>query len=102
MKICWNPTIRAGCRTQNRDGARFCMKCGRRLEGVLSLLNCGDVLGERYEVRRVVGTGGAGAVYLVVDRTAGRVERALKESCDAAQHEQFRVVADVLRPLDHP
>jgi serine/threonine-protein kinase len=78
------------------------MKCGRRLEEVLCLLNPGDVLLGAFEIHKIVGTGGAGAVYLVADLTAGGAERALKESCDTAQRDQFKVVADVLRPLAHP
>ncbi|MBI3761341.1 MAG: protein kinase [Chloroflexi bacterium] len=102
MKVCWTPATRIGCRNENRDSANYCLFCGRPLSGALRLLNPGDVLQAKYEVTRVVGFGGNGAVYAVQDRSAGNAERALKESIDPEQREQFAVEADVLRPLDHP
>ena len=102
MKICWTPATRIGCRTQNRDGANYCLHCGRPLGGAMRLLNPGDVLKGVYEVKRVVGAGGNGAVYLVRDGSAASVERALKESGDAAHREQFALESEVLRPLMHP
>jgi len=46
--------------------------------------------------------GGSGAVYLIRDASAGGAERALKESCDPEQREQFALEAEVLQPLSHP
>lgn len=102
MKVCWTPATRIGCRRQNRDSANYCLYCGRPLSGALRLLNTGDVLQGSYEMMRAVGFGGNGAVYVVRDRSAGGVERALKESIDRAQREQFALEAEVLRPLSHP
>ena len=102
MKVCWDPITRSGCRTHNRDAANYCMNCGRRLVGAMRLLNPGDMLQGIYQIVRVVGVGGSGAVYLVSDQSAGDVQRALKESGDPDQSEQFALEAEVLRPLSHP
>jgi eukaryotic-like serine/threonine-protein kinase len=68
----------------------------------MRLLNPGEVLADSYQVVRIVGVGGSGAVYLIHDQSAGGVERALKESSDPEQQEQFALEAEVLRPLSHP
>ncbi len=102
MKVCWDPATRAGCRARNRDSANYCMKCGRRLVGAMHLLDPGDRLQGIYKVEHVVGVGGSGAVYLIRDTASGGVERALKESNDPQQREQFALEAAVLQPLSHP
>jgi eukaryotic-like serine/threonine-protein kinase len=74
-------------------------------------LQAGDVLKERYEIRRIIGQGGMGSVYLADDlRLKGR-QTAVKEVfhdqttpddlLDQAR-EQFMREATVLARLDHP
>jgi len=74
-------------------------------------LKAGDVLKERYAIRRIIGQGGMGSVYLADDlRLQGR-QTAVKEVFHdtALPHdqleqarEQFKREATVLARLDHP
>jgi len=74
-------------------------------------LQAGDILKERYEIRRIIGQGGMGSVYLADDlRLKGR-QTAVKEvfhdqttPVDLLEQarEQFMREATVLARLDHP
>jgi serine/threonine-protein kinase len=74
-------------------------------------LKSGEVLKERYTIRRIIGQGGMGSVYLAADmRLQGR-ETAIKEVFHDQElpeeqlsqaREQFKREATVLARLDHP
>lgn len=114
--ICPNPN----CRQVNRDGARFCSKCGVLLAqtsppgtvtGSTGLLSPNTLLAGRYLILRKIGQGGMGAVYQARDvRLPGKLW-AIKEMSDAAitdPAEKQRAIhgflreAQILASLDHP
>ncbi|MGQ9518886.1 MAG: protein kinase domain-containing protein [Candidatus Fervidibacter sp.] len=88
------------CSADNKDSARFCVKCGallRRLRGR------GTVLHRRYRLERVLGCGGMGAVYFATDlRLNSKV--AVKENLDMSpeSQKQFGMEARILAALRHP
>ena len=74
-------------------------------------LPAGMILRERYEIRRVIGQGGAGCVYLAEDtRLMGRLcaikevvhDYSLPDALLQQAREQFQQEALVLARLDHP
>ncbi len=88
------------CSTDNKDMARFCIRCGaplRRLRGR------GTILHGRYQLEQVLGCGGMGAVYLATDlRLNAKV--AVKENLDMTleSQKQFQTEAQILATLRHP
>ena len=74
-------------------------------------LQSGDILKERYEIRRIIGQGGMGSVYLADDlRLVGRQtavkevyhDQTLPDDLLEQAREQFMREATVLARLDHP
>jgi eukaryotic-like serine/threonine-protein kinase len=61
----------------------------------------GTLVGERFEIERVAGTGGMGAVYRARDRKSGE-HVALKVITSREHHERFLREASVLAELRHP
>ncbi|MEO7329586.1 MAG: protein kinase, partial [Minicystis sp.] len=66
----------------------------------------GEVVAERFEIERLAGSGGMGAVYRVLDRSTGE-PAAVKvlwghALADADLAERFGREAEVLRELEHP
>jgi len=73
---------------------------------VISRFEPGTLLADRYEVRGIIGRGGMGEVYLVVDRNTGK-EVALKtlhSKYGTSRHAVARFVREVklVRQLNHP
>ncbi len=75
------------------------------------ILDAGSVLRDRYQIRRVIGRGGAGCVYLADDlRLAGRLcaikevvhDYSLSDALLQQARQQFQQEALVLARLDHP
>jgi serine/threonine-protein kinase len=74
-------------------------------------LKSGEILRERYKIRRIIGQGGMGSIYLADDiRLEGRLcalkevehDRSLPEDMLQQASEQFQREATVLARLDHP
>ncbi|MBA3944188.1 MAG: extracellular solute-binding protein [Herpetosiphonaceae bacterium] len=88
------------CNTNNRDTAHHCAQCGH---GLQDLLGAGTILQGRYQIERVLGTGGFGAVYLVRHLALGHLF-ALKTSFDTTTGavRQFEREAKFLVTLQHP
>src|SRR5690348_10222705 len=65
----------------------------------------GDLVGGRFELAEVAGSGGMGAVYRARDRTTGEsvAVKVLRETAAAAEHtDRFRREIRVLGTLRHP
>ena len=74
-------------------------------------LKNGDLLRGRYKIKRIIGQGGMGSIYLAEDtRLSGRLcalkevehDKTLNEQLNKEAQEQFRQEATVLARLDHP
>jgi uncharacterized protein (TIGR02653 family) len=61
----------------------------------------GDLIGERFEVLKILGQGGFAQVYKVLDRLEGE-ERAFKLFENAAGYDAVRREISALRKIDHP
>ncbi len=101
MLICWDQRTGTGCGAENPDSATRCQVCGRSLRFALPLQNPGVQI-RGYQIVRMIGYGGFGAVYQAeVSRQPGTFV-ALKESFDSAEIENFAGEFAVLHTLDHP
>ena len=76
-----------------------------------SVLRSGEILHKRYKIKRIIGQGGAGSIYLADDlRLAGRQcaikevehDRSLPSELIKEARDQFFREATVLARLDHP
>lgn len=74
-------------------------------------LKKGDLLRNRYKIKRTIGQGGMGSIYLAEDtRLSGRLcalkevehDKTLNKQLNKEAQEQFRQEATVLARLDHP
>jgi serine/threonine protein kinase len=74
------------------------------VQQVQTTLPSGSVVGERYQIEKLLGKGGFGAVYLVQDLRVRQNVFALKEIYDPDQRERrhFTFEADLLKRADHP
>ncbi len=96
------------CSVDNPDDNPYCAQCSTPLR---HLLGQNTLLGERYNLQRVLGCGAMGAVYLANDsRLKGR-RCAIKENLpdpnapanvQELSREQFMDEASILARLDHP
>jgi serine/threonine-protein kinase len=96
---------------QNPDGSRFCLQCGEKLGSpIISGVQPGRILGERYVIVRQIGQGGFGRTYLAEDSNRFRELCVLKEFSPQVQtpyvlqkaEELFQREASVLYKLQHP
>jgi serine/threonine protein kinase len=75
--------------------------------GTISSLPAGSVLNDRYEIKRLIGQGGMGIVYLAVDRQLDEAPRAIKTIkpdllADPRGVKQLRAEAMAAQTLSHP
>ena len=94
--------------------AAFCLKCGARLSGVAAVVAPADplrtilekALGYQYEIVRLIGQGGMGAVYLAREKALDRLVAIKVLPPDAAaspeSRERFRREARTAAKLTHP
>ncbi|MHC9544094.1 MAG: SUMF1/EgtB/PvdO family nonheme iron enzyme [Vulcanimicrobiota bacterium] len=98
----------AHCGNQNAGDAKYCPECGVLLRDV-TLTGGSHLDGDRYEVVRLIKSGGMGAVYLVND-TRLVTQCALKEMIDFSPTpeerrsavERFQNEVKLLSTLSHP
>lgn len=113
------------CKSQNRDGVRFCANCGKAQVAAAPLsvpgANAGNtharsltpgarLQGGRYEIKRVLGQGGMGAALLAVDnRLDGKlvvIKELLSENTDPNRVQDdvrnFKREVAMLAHIDHP
>jgi WD40 repeat protein len=101
MLICLDQRTDTGCGAQNRDSARHCGQCGKSLRFALALYDPGTQIGD-YNILRVLGHGGAGAVYEAQVLGRADVRVALKESFDQSDISSFQAEFAALHQLQHP
>ncbi|MEQ8189948.1 MAG: ABC transporter substrate-binding protein [Candidatus Eremiobacterota bacterium] len=102
------------CGYQNRDSALFCKSCGidmrdDRTLSTSSILSPGVMLDKRYEIKRLIKSGGMGAVYEALDYRFEKNPVAVKEmlsvTTDTAGQqyfiERFKKEAQILNNLRH-
>ena len=101
------------CQQSNPDGARFCLGCGGALAAAGAVVPADPqraalerALGAQYEIDRLLGRGGMGAVYLAREKALERAV-AIKvlppdTAGDADTRERFRREARVAAKLTHP
>ena len=101
------------CQQSNPDEARFCLQCGSALRGSAAASPADPAraaleraLGAQYEIVRLLGRGGMGAVYLARERALERAV-AIKVlppdlAADADGRERFRREARTAAKLTHP
>jgi serine/threonine-protein kinase PknG len=102
------------CRHPRAEGTRFCRNCGQDFSGgpgtatpdpapAANTLPGGTLLGGKYRIRKPIGTGGMGTVYLAEDEVLKRavVLKALLRSDDAAMVAQAVKEREFLASLKH-
>lgn len=102
------------CGATIHNDVLFCPECGARIRDSGQLASVApplQVLQGRYELRRRLGAGGMGSVYLATDRRLTTAQWAVKEMSDMAitsplerqqAQEAFRQEAELLAKLNHP
>jgi serine/threonine protein kinase len=118
-----SPIFCSECGAQNVPGAKFCVTCGHVMyipvvemppstgnSPGTGLLPQDSLLNNRYRIRKLVGTGGMGAVYKGEDARYGDRLLAIKEMRQSSLNpheleiatEQFKIEAIMLARLQHP
>lgn len=102
------------CGATIHNDVLFCPECGARIRSSgqpASATPPLQVLQGRYELRRRLGAGGMGSVYLATDRRLTTAQWAVKEMSDVSitsplerqqAQEAFRQEAELLAKLNHP
>lgn len=97
------------CGTENREGARFCLRCGSRLDVSADADQLiGRLLMGRYRVLEVLGEGGMGRVYLAEQQMGTAARRVAvkvlhdKLSRDDRVRKRFHRECAIVIQLSHP
>ena len=99
------------CSSLNRPGARYCQMCRTELvEPGTGLLLPGALLNQRYEILRVIATGGMGVVYEATTHHLGELRCAIKalKAMNGHASEQAEAITNfdreamILARLHHP
>ncbi len=100
------------CNYKNANQAKFCQGCGEKLVATETdgTLMAGVILNNRYEIKRLVKTGGFGSVYEGVDRTNNRicaVKEMIRNACNTPEEQQyldirFKREKEIFHNLFHP
>lgn len=101
MLICLDQRSGEGCRATNRDTARHCGHCGRPLRFALQLHDPETDI-KNYRIRKAIGFGGYGAVYLAETTTPPVLQVAIKEAFNPEHIRSFEDEFTVLSSLQHP
>lgn len=105
------------CGYANKEGCRFCIKCGQRLSDMTSgnnssffTLTPGLILQGRYSMVKLLGKGGMGVVYLAKDNRFSSRICVVKEMIESLLNQEerhkaigrFNQEADLLAAINHP
>ncbi|MEQ8189565.1 MAG: protein kinase [Candidatus Eremiobacterota bacterium] len=100
------------CGYQNSNSAKFCKGCGGEVIATTAkgTLMEGIMLENRYEIKRLVKSGGMGAVYEAMDHKFKKIPCAVKEMLDLSTDtdnrqyfiDRFMEEAQMLHTLKHP
>ncbi len=100
------------CGFQNSNSARYCKSCGEDIiaTGASGALMPGVILDERYEIKRLIKSGGMGSVYEALDNRFDKTPCAVKEMLNfsaSPQNQQYLIdrfskEARILNNLRHP
>jgi len=100
-----------GCGKHNKDSARFCSSCGEEITGITpsGTLSTSVILDKRYEIVKLIKTGGMGGVYLAKDQRLDEpcaVKEMYLHTATPEDHpyiiEKFKQEAKILAKLRHP
>ncbi|HPZ08289.1 MAG TPA: SUMF1/EgtB/PvdO family nonheme iron enzyme [Candidatus Eremiobacteraeota bacterium] len=100
----------SSCGAQNIAEGKFCSTCGVSMEDIPATcsLAMGTLLDNRYEIKKLIKTGGMGAIYQAIDKRFNNKcavkEMALRESQGDSAYltHRFQEEAKLLRTLHHP
>ncbi|MEQ8221744.1 MAG: SUMF1/EgtB/PvdO family nonheme iron enzyme [Candidatus Eremiobacterota bacterium] len=100
----------SGCGEKHNLDAKFCGNCGCSLEETTTTgsLTPGTVIDNRYEIKKLIKSGGMGAIYQAIDKRFSNKcavkEMVINESSHDANYLAFRFQeeAKMLRTLHHP
>ena len=100
------------CGFQNSNSARYCKSCGEDIVATSAsgTLMAGVILDERYEIKRLIKSGGMGSVYEALDNRFDKTPCAVKEMLNfsaSPQNQQYLIdrfskEAKILNNLRHP
>jgi len=106
---CFSMIFCNNCGEKNDDFATFCKKCGGPVVISSGRLKTGMTLDNRYKIKRLIKSGGMGAVYEAHDQRFSNSPCALKEMLgDSSDQEdqdymvkRFKKEAEMLHSLRH-